>query len=554
MKTRTVLIPVLLALLLLPASTLGRFYQTASAQNRAGDMVVRGAERHDTSPSLVELISHQPGADQPIDLSGAEVFAPPPASIQPVEASLDTVVQRSLVGDSLTTLFNQEGVNNVNYVLPPDTQGDIGPNHYVQIVNFSYAIWDRQGNLLLGPANNNTVWSGFGGPCEQTNNGDPIVLYDHQADRWLLSQFSFPNGSSSGPYYQCIAISATGDPTGNWHRYEYLISNTKLNDYPKFGIWPDGYYMTANQFEYSTGWYYAGQYVAVFERDQMLLGNPARMIYGDMWTYAPYLYGMLPSDLDGPEPPTGAPNSYMQVEENPDRLRIWEFHVDWVTPANSTFTAKQTINTAPFDTSLCPSGSRQCIPQPDGAPKVDAISDRLMYRLQYRNFGGYQTLVANHSVDENDSDHAGIRWYELRSSGGDWAIHQQGTFASDSEHRWMGSVAMNRFGDIALGYSVSSETTYPSIRFTGRLGGDPLGVMTKGEGEVVAGNGVQLHSTSRWGDYSMMSVDPVDDCTFWYTQEYYASTSNYSWRTRIASFRLRDCYPNKLYLPLIPRN
>jgi hypothetical protein len=312
--------------------------------------------------------------------------------------------------------------------------------------------------------------------------------------------------------------------------------------------------MTVNQFVYFIfGWIPAGQGVAVFERDLMLTGNPsARMQYWDMEDSNPELFRMLPADLDGPEPPAGAPNPFVQVEDtSPDRLRIWDLDVDWVTPSNSTFNYKQTISTAPFDSSLCPLGSRQCIPQPDSAPEVDAIPDRLMYRLQYRNFGAYQTLVANHSVDENGADHAGVRWYELRSSGGNWSIHQQGTFAPDSDHRWMGSAAMNRFGDIALGYSVSSATTYPSIRFTGRLGADPLGMMTLGEGEVVAGGGVQLHSASRWGDYSMMSVDPVDDCMFWYTQEYYASTSSSSWRTRIASFRLRDCYPNKLFFPLI---
>ncbi len=354
-------------------------------------------------------------------------------------------------------------------------------------------------------------------------------------------------------FFKCIAISTSGDPIGSWHCYEFLISEAKLNDYPKFGIWPDGYYMSVNQFEYNFGWSYAGQGAAVFERDQMLSGNSARMQYWDMETSNPDLFGMLPADLDGPAPPPGAPNPFVQVVNgNPDRLRVWEFDVDWVTPANSTFEFRQAINTEAFDTSLC-TASRECIPQPSPGIKVDAISDRLMYRLQFRNFGGYQTLVTNHTVDVDGTagDHAGVRWYELRSSGGDWSIQQQGTFAPDSDHRWMGSAAMNCFGDIALGYSVSSTTTYPSIRFTGRLGGDPLNLMTMGEGVVVNGNSVQT-SSNRWGDYSMMSVDPLDDCTFWYTQEFY-DTNSTSWQTRIASFRLRDCYPNKLSFPLIYR-
>jgi len=557
MKTRIALIPLLLLLLILPLRALGPFSRIASAQDQAGEMVVRGAIRHDTSPPLRELASNQPYREQTGETIEIPIFGSPLELEKEAEPNLDKSVQRAFLGSAGSPITNWPGIKNYdnspNLYYPPDTQGDIGPNHYVQVVNVVIAIWDREGNLLLDPININSIWIGFTDPCGTENKGDPIVLYDHLADRWLLSQFAFANGSSSGPYYQCIAVSTTGDPTDSWHLYSYLISNIKLNDYPKFGIWPDGYYMSVNQFEYNLGWSYAGQGAAVFERDQMLSGNSARMQYWDMETSNPDLFGMLPADLDGPAPPPGAPNPFVQVVNgNPDRLRVWEFDVDWVTPANSTFEFRQAINTAAFDTSLC-TASRECIPQPSPGIKVDAISDRLMYRLQYRNFGGYQTLVTNHTVDVDGTagDHAGVRWYELRSSGGDWSIQQQGTFAPDSDHRWMGSAAMNRFGDIALGYSVSSTTTYPSIRFTGRLGGDPLNLMTMGEGVVVNGNSVQT-SSNRWGDYSMMSVDPLDDCTFWYTQEFY-DTNSTSWQTRIASFRLRDCYPNKLSFPLIYR-
>ena len=437
-----------------------------------------------------------------------------------------------------------EGINNVNGVLPPDTNGDVGPNHYVQIVNLSFAIWDKFGAKLYGPVDTNTLWQGFGGPCETTNDGDPIALYDHLAGRWLMSQFALPR-FPRGPFYQCVAVSQTGDPLGSWHRYEFTISSSKLNDYPKFGVWPDGYYMSINQFKCSMlfcNW--AGQGVVAFERDQMLNGGQARMVYFDLYNLDPNLGGMLPSDLEGPAPPSGAPNLFAQVDDNawgysPDQLQLWEFHVNWANPSASTFTHAASLGTAAFDSNMC-GYSRNCIPQPGGT-NVDAISDRLMYRLQYRDFGDHQTLVVNHTVDANASDKAGIRWYELRNSGSGWSIHQQGTFSPDSANRWMGSVAMNGVGDIALGYSISSASISPSIRATGRLADDLLGQMTQGELTIVSGSGYQQHSSGRWGDYSSMSVDPGDDCTFWYTQEYYDSIGSAPWQTRIGRFKLRAC-------------
>ncbi len=438
---------------------------------------------------------------------------------------------------------NFEGVSNVNGVHPPDTQGDVGPNHYVQWVNLSFAIWDKEGNLLYGPANGNTLWQGFGGPCETTNDGDPITLYDHLADRWLMSQFALPN-FPNGPFYQCIAISQTPDPTGAWYRYEFVASNTKMNDYPKFGVWPDGYYMTVNQFSQgSLSW--AGAGVFAFERDAMLQGNAAQMVYFDLYSVNSMFGGMLPSDLDGSTlPPAGAPNYFVEVDDSsPDAMRLWEFHVDWNTPANSTFGISGQPNAvlpvASF-TQLCPY-TRNCIPQPGTSQGLDAIGDRLMYRLAYRNFGDHESLVVNHTVDAGGG-RAGIRWYEVRDPGGTPVIYQQGTYApSDGLHRWMGSIAMDRMGNMALGYSVSSSSVYPSIRYTGRLAGDPLGTMSQGEVEVIAGSGSQTSSYARWGDYSMMGIDPLDDCTFWYTQEYIQTTGYANWQTRIAAFRFPGC-------------
>jgi hypothetical protein len=459
-------------------------------------------------------------------------------------AAPDPVVQESVGSAAAASVgSNFEGVNNVNGVLPPDTNGDVGPNHYVQMVNLAFAIYDKSGTKLYGPVNGNTLWQGFGGPCETTNDGDPIVQYDHLADRWMMSQFALPR-YPRGPFYQCIAVSQTPSPLGAWNRYEFQISSSKLNDYPKFGVWPDGYYMSINQFQCNIfGCSWAGQGVIAFERDQMLAGGSARMVYFDLYNTDANLGGMLPADLDGPAPVAGTPNPFVQMDDDawgysPDQLQIWNFHVDWNNPSGSTFQHNVDLGVAAFDSNLC-GYARNCIPQPGGT-KLDAISDRPMYRLQYRNFGSYQTLVTNQTVDVG-GDHAGVRWYELQNSGGGWSIAQQGTYAPDNAHRWMGSVAMNGAGDMALGYSVSSTSISPSIRFTGRLASDPLGDMNVAEGTIINGSGYQTHSSGRWGDYSMMAVDPTDDCTFWYTTEYYNGVSSAGWQTRVGSFTLGSC-------------
>jgi hypothetical protein len=393
---------------------------------------------------------------------------------------------------------------------------------------------------LYGPAAGNTLWTGFGGVCSTSNDGDPIVQYDHLADRWMMSQFALPN-YPSGPFYECIAVSQTGDPTGAWYRYEFQISATKMNDYPHLGVWPDGYYMSVNQFV-GTTWGGAG--AVAFERDKMLQGLPAQAVYFDLYSVDPNLGGMLPSDLDGPAPAAGTPNYFMQADDNgygypQDQLELWQFSVNWTTPSASSFTQVGVFPTAAFDSDMC-LGSRNCIPQSGTTRKLDAIADRLMYRLQYRNFGTHQAMVLNQTVDVNSTDRAGIRWYEMRNSGGGWGIYQQGTFSPDTTGRWMGSIAMDSSGNIGLGYSASSSTMFPAVRYTGRLATDALGSMTQGEGTIINGTGSQTHTASRWGDYSSLSVDP-DGCTFWFTSEYLATTSLSSWRTRIGSFTLPGC-------------
>ncbi len=504
--------------------------------------------KNDTSPALASIAPLPPSPDSrtreiPIQRLPRQ-SAGQGMSMQSLQPAIDSALQAWQGKLSMPLPIKSfEGINNRDGLVPPDPNGDVGPNHYVQWVNASFAVWDKNGNRLYGPTAGSTLWTGFGGACETKNDGDPIVLYDSIADRWLMSQFAMPNGQYAGPYYQCIAVSQTPDPTGSWYRYAFLMSNTKMNDYPKFGVWPDGYYMSINQFNYGSSWGGAG--VVAFERDKMLSGLPARTIYIDLYSVNPNFGGMLPADLDGHNlPPLGSPNYFAQVDP-PDRLSLFRFHVDWANTANSTFSAPTVLNTAAFSQDLCGLDSygypiSDCVPQPGaGSPKLDALNDRLMYRLQYRNFGDHESLVVNHTVDAG-SGVAGVRWYEIRDPGGTPSIYQQGTFAPDSDNRWMGSIAMDGNGDMALGYSVSSTTTNPSIRYAGRLITDALGILPQAEITMTAGIGSQT-GTGRWGDYSSMSIDPTDDCTFWYTQEYYQTTSPAGWQTRVGSFKFPSC-------------
>lgn len=418
---------------------------------------------------------------------------------------------------------NFDGIYNTYGVAPPDTDGDVGLNHYIQMVNNGFQIFDKSGVALTTPADLSTIWQNLPGPWVG-NYGDPIVLYDEIADRWFLSQFSLPN-FPNGPFYILIAVSQNFDPLGAYHLYVY--SFTDMPDYPKFGVWPDGYYMSINNFAAgTTSW--AGAGAAAFERAEMLNGNTADMVLfnfsntDDPWSF-------LPADVDGVQPPVGAPNyfTYLDYWSGTDRLRTYEFDVNWTVPANSTFTGPYNINVASFN------ATASDVPQSGTTQTLDVLDDRLMNRLQYRNFGTYQTLVTNHTVDAG-SGRAGVRWYELRKTTGNWYMYQQGTYApNDGLYRWMGSAAMNGNGDLAIGYSVSGSTMFPAIRYTGRNAGDPLGQMTISEENIFAGPAAQT-GVDRWGDYSAMSVDPSDNNTFWYTQEY--SGGGWNWRTRIASF------------------
>ncbi len=412
---------------------------------------------------------------------------------------------------------------------PPDTNGAVGATQYVQWVNTSFAVFDKTtGAIAAGfPKAGNSIWAGFGGGCQTNNDGDPIVQYDKLANRWILTQFSV----STTPYLQCVAVSTTSDATGSYYRYAFNYGTTQFPDYPKMGVWPDGYYISYNIF--NNGVTFAGSKVCAFDRSKMLVGDPTatQQCFQLSTSYG----GLLPSDLDGSNPPpAGSPNFFLNFGTN--ALNLWKFHVDFANPANSTLTGPTSIAVASFSPAC--SGGGTCIPQSGTTQKLDSLADRLMYRVAYRNFGDHEALVVNHSVTAGSS--VGVRWYELRSPNGAPTVYQQGTFAPDANYRWMGSIAMDKVGDIALGYSVSSASLNPGIRYTGRVPSDPLGTL-QAETTIINGGGSQTGSLSRWGDYSAMTVDPVDDCTFYYTTEYLKASGSFNWSTRIASFKFPSC-------------
>jgi hypothetical protein len=415
---------------------------------------------------------------------------------------------------------------------PPDPSGDVGPNHYMLAVNVRFQIWNKTGTSLLGPLNLGTIWSGFPGPWSTSlNDGDPIVLYDEAADRWFIAQFSLPN-YPNGPSYIIIAISQTGDPTGSWHRYGFTYS-TGIPDYPKFGIWPDGYYMSANSFS-SGSLSYVGTINAAFERSQMLVGASAQSVTfngssGSTWSF-------LPSDWNGATtPPASSPNYFLQLHDNTwyggsDGVDIYSFAVNWTTPASSTFTGPSFVASSAFN--LLTSGNT--VPQQSTSTLLANLGEnRAMNRLDYRNFGTHQSMVVCHTVNAG-SNRAGIRWQEFRKPASTWVLHQEGTYApADGLHRWMGSAAINAAGHIALGFSLSGSTMFPSIAFTGRFATDVLGQMTVPEEIIHAGTGSQS-GLNRWGDYTQMVVDPNGN-NFWYINQYQQTTGSFNWRTRIAN-------------------
>jgi hypothetical protein len=525
---------------ILAASTVGLFVTQPVAQADQhpstaavhGNSTVINQLHNDTSPRLSTIPAHlttnQPG---PADKIGTLPHSTRLAR-DPVVQNRPGTAQAPTVGanfDGLGSGFSGPAGTFTPAGTPPDPNSAVGATQIVEIVNSGFAVFSKTGVATYGPANTNTLFTGFGGPCETTDDGDGVVRYDSLAGRWAITQFANVR-TANGPYYECVAVSQTSDATGAWNRYSFQYS--AFPDYPKLSVWPDAYYITYNMF---TGNTFNGAQSCAMNRAAMLNGTPATQ---QCFTTSTSYGGILAADVDGTTaPPAGADNVQMALGTTSTTLAYWRFHLDWTTPANTTFTGPSTVTVASYSAAC---GGATCIPQSGTGQQLDSLADRLMFRLAYRNFGDHQSLVVNHSVTAGSS--TGERWYEFRlNTGGNPAVYQQGTYAPDSTYRWLGSIAMDKVGNMALGYTDSSSSTFPSIRVTGRLAADALGTMTQGETTIYAGGGSQTN-LSRWGDYSSMSVDPVDDCTLWYTHEYIPNSSGtVNWHTRNASFTLPGC-------------
>ncbi len=414
-------------------------------------------------------------------------------------------------------LASFKGIGSTGFT-PPDTDGDISSNHFVQVVNSKYAVYNRSGTKLLGPLSLSTLWNSLPGPWVGRNDGDPIVLFDEEYQRWVITQFAIPSNGN----YELFAISETEDPTGAYYLYAFSFG-TKFNDYPKLGVWSGGYAATYNLFSNHNNGYFVGSKITMVERSKMVNGEPDPVMIEFLknnW------YASMPADIDGTNMPgANEPCPVMHINRNSKKIIMMELTPDWNNPSNSTLDASNTLTPNYFTPMM------NGIVQPNGQ-ELDALGAMVMNRLAYRKFADHESMVTNHTIRSGGK--AAVRWYEFRKSGSeDWSIYQQGTYAPDNEvHRWMGSAAINANGDIAIGYSVTNNTdVHPSIRATGRLANDPLGTMTVEE--IVIKEGTQSQDgANRWGDYSCMNVDPTNGTDFWYTTEYNG------WKTWIASFSL----------------
>ena len=416
-------------------------------------------------------------------------------------------------------------------VSPSDPCVDVGPNHVIQMINGGsgayFVVFNKTGNALTNVTYLDN-YMGFSG-----GGGDPIVLYDEAADRWLMSEFA------NGGNVLHVAISTSPDPLGNWYTYTYNATN--FPDYPKYSIWNDAYIVTTNE---NVSAVYA------LNRAQMLAGSS-----GTAQRFSVPSFGTIgfqaatPVSLNGTtSPPSGTPGMVMRMRDDAwsgsasDALEIWEFDIDWNNANNTTLSQVQTLGVQSFSSELCGFTSFSCIDQPDSNTDLDPLREVLMNRIHYRNFGSHESIVCCHAADVNGNDRAGVRWYELRRTGGtsgSWSIYQQGTYSPDNASRWMASIGISATGNIGMAYSVSSSSVYPSLRYTGRKACDPLGSMTEPETTIVAGD--SRNNSNRWGDYHAMGLDPTDGETFWFTGGY--GTGN-AWSTRVAAFDLPTCSPS----------
>ncbi len=451
--------------------------------------------------------------------------------------------------------------------LPPDTDGDVGPNHYIQSVNSSIKIFDKTGGSLSGPTTYNSFFSalGPGTPCGNGQNfGDGFVFYDHIANRWVVSDFAFP--ASGAVNYQCIGVSKTGDPvSGGWWLYALQVDAshpTWLGDYPKFGLWPDAYYLSVNLFDQQSN-AFEGVRVFALPRSAMINGTGAPNAGAVAFSLTPATlgntYSLVPATFrTGSSPPAGTPEYFMSINSSATASTVetqvftWRFHVDFITTANSTFgvganhTPNGTITVNGFVDAFT-NATTLIVPQAGTTRLLDTLGDKLMTPLVYHNLSGTESLWASHTVNNNlnGTGPTAIRWYQFNVTGSTIPATpvQQQTFnnGGDGLWRWMPSIAVDMQGNMSIGYSASSSTTNPAIKYAGRLASDPLNTLAQGEALLIQGAGHQTSSFGRWGDYSALSIDPADGCTFWHTNEYFSATSTALWNTQIGSFTFPAC-------------
>ncbi len=472
-----------------------------------------------------------------------------PNAIRDADANLNGFSSLAMPNPSLAFDGLSSNDNAAAYgfrIVPPDTNGDVGLNHYVQAVNSLLRVFDKNGNPQTPPFRLSSLFTTLGTPCSSRNDGDPIVLYDTLADRWMLSQFC----TFAPPFRQMIAVSQTGDPTGSYFIYEFVMPNNKLNDYSKFGVWNDGYYLATDEF---IGSDYAGSGVFAFDRAKMLVGDAnASYVYFDLASPSTIRFGgLLPSDLDGiSPPPANTPNTFVgysatEYGDSVDAIRLFDFKPNFANPTLSTFSerAESPISVAAFDPTS-PDGRNDIFP-PTPAEALDSQSDRLMYRVGYRNFGTHDSLIFNQTVRTSaigQPYRAGVRVYELNRAGSTFTVNTASTIGDNQSSRWMGSAAQDWQGNSAIGYSFTNDSKVPNVAYSGKLATENT---FRTEGTLANASGVQTAFGFRWGDYSAMNIDVSDDCTFWMTNEYYTlesqNESDFGWLTRIGKFRFAEC-------------
>lgn len=424
----------------------------------------------------------------------------------------------------------------VGAFVPSDSNLAVGATQVVEVINTAYQVFSKStGSSVQSPRQISSIFTGVSGFCGQGASGtysDPVVLYDSAAGRWVISIVASDSSFLTGN--ECVAVSTSTNATGSYHRYVFTFGTNVLNDYPKLGVWPDAYYASYNLFSPTA---FIAAKACGYNRAAMLAGTTAKVICFSN----PNEFAFLPSDLNGKTaPPTGEPNFFVDLFST-SALHLFRFHVDFTTPTNSKFTGPVTISVTSFTVACAATGT--CIPQAGTTDQLDSLGDRLMFRLAYRNFGTHESLVVNHAAKTSVAA-SGVRWYEIRSPNTTPVVFQQGTLTSGSTSLWMGSIAMDKLGDMALGFSESSSTIHPTVAFTGRTPSDALGTM-EGIAIIFAGKGSQTGGTTnggnRWGDYSDMVMDPSDDCTFWYVNQYIPSNGNFNFHTRLASFKFSAC-------------